>query len=161
MDELTQLIKKYIKYKYSSTRRFSEELGIPQTTIVSAIKNGVSGTAFTTVCKMCKALDIKLMNGIYPVVVTDTTTELIEKLSKLDDKGIHTVSTVLEMEYVRCQTEAEAMVVAEQNARIEAAKRNPIISSDDVPTKAEVGDLLNAIKESQAADEEDDGAEGE
>ena len=58
MDELTQLIKKNIKIKYSSTRRFAEELGIPQTTIVSAIKNGISGTAFTTVCKMCKALDI-------------------------------------------------------------------------------------------------------
>ncbi|MCD7775087.1 MAG: hypothetical protein LUH40_05870 [Clostridiales bacterium] len=149
MDELTQLIKKNIKYKYSSTRRFSEELGIPQTTIVSAIKNGVSGTAFTTVCKMCKALDIKLMNGIYPVVVTDTTTNLIEKLSKLDEKGIHTVSTVLEMEYVRCQTEAEAMAIAEKNAKLEAAKHNPIISLDQIPSKAEVGDLAKALTEQQ------------
>ncbi|MCD7828343.1 MAG: hypothetical protein LUG85_07420 [Clostridiales bacterium] len=149
MDELTQLIKKNIKYKYSSTRRFSEELGIPQTTIVSAIKNGVSGTAFTTVCKMCKALDIKLMNGIYPVVVTDTTTNLIEKLSKLDEKGIHTVSTVLEMEYVRCQTEAEAMAIAEKNAKLEAAKHNPFISLDQIPSKAEVGDLAKALTEQQ------------
>lgn len=148
MDELTQLIKKNIKYKYSSTRRFSEELGIPQTTIVSAIKNGVSGTAFTTVCKMCKALDIKLVNGIYPVVVTDTTKNLIEKMSKLDEKGIHTVTTVLEMEYVRCQTEAEAIAIAEKNAKIEAAKKNPIISSDQIPSKSEVGDLLKAINES-------------
>ena len=51
MDELTLLIKKNIKAKYSSTRRFSEKLQIPQTTIVSAMKNGVSGTAFATVCK--------------------------------------------------------------------------------------------------------------
>ena len=41
MDEFTQLIKKNIKSKYSSTKRFADELGIPQTTIVSAIKNGV------------------------------------------------------------------------------------------------------------------------
>lgn len=147
MDELTQLIKKNIKLKYSSTRRFSEELGIPQTTIVSAIKNGVSGTAFTTVCKMCKALDIKLINGIYPVVVTDTTTDLIKKLSKLDDKGIHTVTTVLEMEYVRCQAEAEAIAIAERNAKIEAAKNNPIISADRIPSKNEVSDLFKAMSD--------------
>lgn len=152
MDELTQLIKKNIKYKYSSTRRFSEELGIPQTTIVSAIKNGVSGTAFTTVCKMCKALDIKLVNGIYPVVVTDTTKNLIEKMSKLDEKGIHTVTTVLEMEYVRCQTEAEAIAIAEKNAKLEAAKNNPIIGSDQIPSKAEVNDLFKAINESDEMD---------
>lgn len=147
MDELTQLIKKNIKLKYSSTRRFSEELGIPQTTIVSAIKNGVSGTAFTTVCKMCKALDIKLVNGIYPVVVTDTTTNLIKKISKLDEKGIHTVTTVLEMEYVRCQAEAEAIALAEKNAKLEAAKNNPIISADQIPSKSEVSDLLKAMRD--------------
>lgn len=147
MDELTQLIKKRIKSKFSSTRRFSEELGIPQTTIVSAIKNGVSGTAFTTVCKMCKALDIKLVNGIYPVVVTDTTKNLIQKMSKLDEKGVHTVTTVLEMEYIRCKTEAEAVAVAEKNARLEAAKNNPIISTDKIPTTSEVGDLVQALND--------------
>ena len=145
MDELTQLIKKNIKYKYSSTRRFSEELGIPQTTIVSAIKNGISGTAFATVCKMCNALDIKLVNGIYPVVVSDITRNLIERLSKLDEKGIHTVSTVLEMEYIRCKTESEAVAIAEKNAKIEAAKTNPIISNDQIPSKSDVTDLLKAL----------------
>lgn len=147
MDELTQLIKKNIKLKYSSTRRFSEELGIPQTTIVSAIKNGISGTAFTTVCKMCKALDIKLVNGIYPVVVTDTTTNLIKKISKLDEKGIHTVTTVLEMEYMRCQAEAEAIALAEKNAKLEAAKNNPIISADQIPSKSDIADLFIAMSD--------------
>lgn len=145
MDELTQLIKRNIKEKYSSTRRFSEELGIAQTTIVSAIKNGVSGTAFTTVCKMCQALDIRLVNGIYPVVVTDKTKNLIQKMSKLDEKGIHTVTTVLEMEYIRCKTEAEAIAAAQKNAKLEAAKNNPIISVDEIPSKADIEDLLQAI----------------
>ncbi len=147
MDELTQLIKKNIKLKFSSTRRFSEELGIPQTTIVSAIKNGISGTAFSTVCKMCNALDIKLINGIYPVVVSDTTKNLIEKLSKLDDKGIHTVTTVLEMEYIRCMAESEAISIAEKNAKIENSKNYPIISSDQIPAKSDVNDLLKALEE--------------
>lgn len=148
MDELTLLIKKNIKSKYSSTRKFSEELGIPQTTIVSAIKNGVGGTAFTTVCKMCKALGIKIVNGIYPVAVTDTTKNLIEKLSKLDEKGIHTVATVLEMEYNRCRMEAEAIVVAETSAKGNGAI-SPIITADQVPTKAAVNDLLKAINEEE------------
>lgn len=147
MDELTQLIKKNIKLRYSSTRRFSEELGIPQTTIVSSIKNGVGGTAFTTVCKMCKALDIKFINGVYPVVVTDTTKNLIEKISKLDEKGLHTVATVLEMESIRCQTEAAAIALAERNAKLEASKNNPIISIDQIPNHSEVGSLLKALDE--------------
>ncbi len=145
MDELTQLIKKNIKQKYSSTRRFSEELGIPQTTIVSAIKNGISGTAFTTVCKMCNALDIKLMNGVYPVVVSDATTNLIERLSKLDEKGIHTVTTVLEMEYIRCQAENQAVALAEKNARLESNKNGSVLTAEQVPTKSAVTDLLKAI----------------
>lgn len=149
MDELTQLIKKNIKIKYSSTRRFAEELGIPQTTIVSAIKNGISGTAFTTVCKMCKALDIRLVNGIYPVVVTDTTTNLLKKISKLDEKGIHTVTTVTEMEFLRCQAEAETVTLAEQNARQENAKTYPVISSDQIPTKGDLSDLYIAMSEDQ------------
>ena len=145
MDELTQLIKKNIKHKFSSTRRFSEELGIPQTTIVSAIKNGVSGTAFATVCKMCNVLDIKLFNGIYPVVVSDTTRNLIEKLSKLDEKGIHTVSTVLEMEYIRCRTESDAVVIAEKNAKADSGKINPVLNSDEIPSKSDVTELLKAL----------------
>lgn len=128
MDELTQLIKKNIKLKYSSTRRFSEELGIPQTTIVSAIKNGISGTSFTTVCRMCRALDIKLVDGVYPVVITDNTKQLLKKLSQLDNKGLHTVSTVLEMEYNRCKN-----------------KNDSIIDIDDVPSKSEVSDFVKSL----------------
>ncbi len=142
MDELTQLIKKTIKYKFSSTRRFSEEIGIPQTTIVSSIKNGINGTAFSTVCKMCRALDIKLVDGIYPVVVSDTTKNIIDKLSKLDDKGIHTVATILEMEYVRCRTEADIVSVAEKNAN------EPIIlTGEQIPSKSDISELLRSISE--------------
>ncbi|MBR3867679.1 MAG: hypothetical protein IKM66_00040 [Clostridia bacterium] len=146
MDELTLLIKKNIKSKYSSTRKFAEELGIPQTTIVSAVKNGVGGTAFTTVCKMCKALGIRIVNGIYPVAVTDTTRQLIEKLSKLDEKGIHTVTTVLEMEYVRCRIEADAIAVAENNEKGDTAT-NPIITPEQVPTKSAINNLLKALND--------------
>lgn len=102
MDELTSLIKKCSKKKYNSTRVFSEVLGIPQTTIVSALKKGVSGTAFTTVVKMCNSLDIKLINGVYPAVIDQNAINLIRKISHLDEKGIYTVAAVVDAEYKRC-----------------------------------------------------------
>ena len=147
MDELTQLISKGIKDKYSSTRKFAEELGIPQTTIVSAIKNGVGGTSFTTVCKICAALDIKIMDGVYPVEVSDSTKKIIEKLSKLDEKGLHTVFTVLEMEYLRCQYEAENISFAEKNSRNENILSYPIIENSQLPAKSAIDNLLKALND--------------
>lgn len=151
MDELTELIKKGIKDKYSSTRKFSEELGIPQTTIVSALKNGVGGTSFTTVCKMCSALDIKIMDGVYPVEVSDSTKKIIEKISKLDEKGLHTVSTVLEVEYLRCQYEAENINFAENNAITENQLSYPIIENSKLPTKSAINNLLKALNDDEDA----------
>lgn len=151
MDELTLLVKKNIKEKYSSTRKFSEELGIPQTTIVSAIKNGVGGTSFTTVCKMCAALDIRIMNGLYPVEASDTLKTIIEKMSKLDEKGLHTVATVLEMEYIRCKYELDNISFAEQNAIPKELKSYPILENSQVPTNSAINNLLKALNDDEDA----------
>lgn len=149
MEELTQLIKKNIKLKYSSTKRFAQEIGIPQTTIVSALKNGISGTSFSTVCKMCQALDIKLINGIYPVAVSDTTTNLIKKMSQLDEKGIHTVTTVMEMEYMRCMAETENFDSSQKNVVSQPIKAGKLTLSDEFPTKNDVTKLFIAINDNQ------------
>ena len=82
----------------------------------------------------------------HPVAVTDTTRQLIEKLSKLDEKGIHTVATVLEMEYVRCRIEADAIAVAENSEKRDNTT-NPIIPAEQVPTKSDVNDLLKALND--------------
>ncbi len=102
MEGLTPIIKNNIKTKYKSVRRFSEELGVPQSTVVSALKKGVSGTAFDTVCKMCSLLDIKLVEGMYPVSFDDEMKDIIEKSAALDAMGKHAVHSVLLMEYARC-----------------------------------------------------------
>lgn len=102
MDGLTPIIKKNIKTKYKSVRRFSEALGVPQSTVVSALKKGVSGTAFDTVCRMCSLLDIKLVDGLYPVSFDEAMKDIIEKSAFLDAMGKHAVHTVLLMEYNRC-----------------------------------------------------------
>lgn len=144
MDELSMLIKKSIKSKYGSTRAFSEELGIPQTTIVSSIKNGVGGTSFSTVCKMCNALDIKLINGIYPARVTEGAKDLIIKMANLDEKGLHTVATILEMEYTRCKNEEAAVNKAVETARREIELKNNSTDDDSLSTE-DVKSLLKSF----------------
>ena len=102
MDELTSLIKAEIKKQYKSVRRFSAEIGIPQSTIISAIKKGVSGTAFDTVVKMCTYLDIKLSfnSGVF---MDKEKSELLNAFSELDEIGKHTVKTVCNVEALRCK----------------------------------------------------------
>lgn len=105
-DDLTMLIKKTIRARFRSNRKFCDQTGIPPTTLSGALRHGVGGTAFDTVMKICGELDIRLMNGVYPVVLTRETAELITKLSRLDEKGLHTAATVIGMEYARVQAEA-------------------------------------------------------
>lgn len=102
MDQLTALIKQEIKKQYKSVRQFTAYLDIPYTTIASALKNGVGGTAYDTVTKICKALDIQMVNYQDPVLVNDDVLELLSRYNALDEKGAHAVRTVLELESARC-----------------------------------------------------------
>ena len=97
MDELTLLIKQEIKKQFRSVRQFAFSVGIAQTTVVSALKNGVSGTGFSTVMKICKALDIQVFDYSIPLVINDNA---------LDKLAEHTVQTVLNVEYERCKADA-------------------------------------------------------
>lgn len=105
MDELTMLIKHEIKKQYRSVRKFAMSVGIAQTTVVSALKNGVSGTAFSTVMKICEALNIEVFNYSVPLIMTDEIITILKKYNVLDKMGEHTVQTVLDMEYARCVLE--------------------------------------------------------
>ena len=102
MKELTDLIYSEIKKQYKSVRKFAMALGIPQTTVASALKNGISGTSYETVVKMCKALNIEIINSHNHVKLTDDTLEMLVKINSLDDYGIHTMKTLLDLEYERC-----------------------------------------------------------
>lgn len=107
MDELTQLIKQEIKKQYRSVRQFAFSIGIAQTTVVSALKNGVSGTGFSTVIKICEALDIQVFDYSTPLVMNDNVMNLIKKYNALDKLAEHTVQTVLNVEYDRCKADAK------------------------------------------------------
>ncbi len=109
MDNLTELISREIKKQYRSVRRFAMSLGIPQTTVASTLKNGISGTAYATVVKMCEALDIKLVNYDTPLLIDEKMLSMLEMLNTLDPVGLHTVETVLYVEHKRCTNDSIAV----------------------------------------------------
>lgn len=103
MDKLTNTVYTEIKRQYKSVRRFALSIGIPQTTLASALKNGIGGTSYDTVVKICEALNIKLINYKNPIKIDSNILMFLEKYNTLDDYGVHTIQTVLDMEYDRCQ----------------------------------------------------------
>ena len=111
MDELTMTIKNEIKRQYKSVRQFAAALDIPQSTIISARRKGIGGTAFDTVVKMCSALGIKLSinSGLF---MDKEKTELLEVFSELDDRGRNTVKSVCNVELLRCRNIPVMSVVA-------------------------------------------------
>lgn len=58
MDKKTELLKTEILKQYPSVRAFARACEIPNGTIVSAFNNGIEGTAWVKVIKMCDLLGI-------------------------------------------------------------------------------------------------------
>jgi lambda repressor-like predicted transcriptional regulator len=52
VDSITKLIKTEIKRQYKSVRKFSEESGIPYSTLSNALSKGIGGTSYDTVIKI-------------------------------------------------------------------------------------------------------------
>lgn len=102
MDSITSLIKAEIKKQYSTLKKFSEISGIPYSTLANALTKGVGGTSYDTVVKICKLLDIKQSIDSDMVLFNEQFHEFFTMLAALDDQGLHTVNTVLNMEYNRC-----------------------------------------------------------
>ncbi len=101
MTELSEMIEKEIKKQFKSTRKFAEEIGVAQTTVVSAIKSGLKGTAYETVVRICEKLGIELINYHSHIVMTDDVINLINMYNALDEKGAHAVMAFASMEFNR------------------------------------------------------------
>ena len=101
MDNLTKIIQQEIARQFKSVRQFSFAVGIPLSTVNSALHNGVGGSSYDTVVKMCKTLGIKTVSDDGAFYLTEETKELLERYAKLDDYGRHTVKSVLKVEYDR------------------------------------------------------------
>jgi len=101
MDELTKLIKTEIKRQFRSVRQFSMYIGVPQSTIVTALQKGIGGTSFETIMQICKVLDIKPVPGDEGVYLDGERRELLERYSHLDAEGKKTVRAVAAVELLR------------------------------------------------------------
>lgn len=111
MDSVTSLILSEIKKQYGSRKEFCKVSGIPYSTVSSALTKGVGGTSYDTVVKMCKLLKIRQSEDAGLVLLNEEFYEFYRKLSSLDEQGLHTVGTVLNMEYNRCVDAGTAPVV--------------------------------------------------
>ena len=103
MDNLTKLVRDEITRQYRSVRQFAFAVDIPLSTINSALLNGVGGSSFDTVMRICKILGIKAMSDDAALYLTDDTEKLLTQYAKLDDYGRHTISSVMQVEYDRCK----------------------------------------------------------
>jgi hypothetical protein len=101
MDELTKLIKTEIKKQFRSVRQFSMYIGVPQSTIVTALQKGIGGTSFETIMRICEVLSIKPVIGDTVVFMDSEKRELLERYSRLDDAGMRAVRAVTAVELLR------------------------------------------------------------
>ncbi|MBR0507810.1 MAG: hypothetical protein IJJ86_04300 [Clostridia bacterium] len=101
MDELTKLIKTEIKKQFRSVRQFSMYIGVPQSTIVTALQKGIGGTSFETIMQICKVLDIKPVPGDESVFLDGERRELLERYTKLDAEGKKAVRALTAIELLR------------------------------------------------------------
>ena len=101
MEELTQLIRKEIKRQYRSVRQFSMAIGVPQSTIVTALQKGIGGTSFSTIMTICKVLGIKPVLGEDGLFLDRESRTLLERYALLDERGRQTVRALTEVEVLR------------------------------------------------------------
>ena len=123
MDKLTEIIAEEIKKQYKSVRKFSEATGIAQTTIISALKKGISGTAYGTVVKICSQLHIELVNYDSHIVMTNDVLDLTNMYNCLDEKGMHAVMAFAAMEYDRCNNNNNYITKASSFAKMSVERK--------------------------------------
>lgn len=102
MDNLTKIIRSEISKQYRSVRQFALAVGVPLSTVNSALNNGVGGSSFDTVVLICKALGIKALGDDAAFYLTEKTEELLTRYATLDEYGRHTIDAVMRVEYERC-----------------------------------------------------------
>ncbi|MBR5279676.1 MAG: helix-turn-helix transcriptional regulator [Clostridia bacterium] len=114
MDTITQLIKAEIKKQYKSVRQFSEKSGIPYSTLSNALSKGIGGTSYETVVKICNLLNLKQVYDTDITVFDNQCYEICTMLTALDERAVHTLKTILSVEFERCtsnQTSGSALGV--------------------------------------------------
>ena len=88
----TQVLKTVILQKYRSVRQFAAVMDIPYSTLVTALERGIEGMAYSTVIRMCEALELNPVD-FSPLEESDglsgqiITRKVMEKYNKLNRAG--------------------------------------------------------------------------
>jgi len=123
MDELTKLIKAEIKKQFRSVRQFSMYIGVPQSTIVTALQKGIGGTSFETIMQICEVLDIKPVSGDNTVFLDGEKRELLNRYARLDEGGKKAVRAVAAVEFLRV---TDAATYETFSAELKEAQEAPV-----------------------------------
>ncbi len=137
MDLLTAAIKKEIALRYKSVRRFSIESGIPQSTLVSALKKGFGGTSYDTVMYICKLLELNPFD-YSPAGQQNPPVTITSAYYELDPIGRHTVDSIITVELLRCKGSVIGLAAAYEGMGLET-----FVSQQD---QAEAAEALREIK---------------
>ena len=136
-------IKNAILAQYKSVREFSNIVGIPNSTLVSALdkENGIGGMAVEKVVKICEALnlDIKTFDPIQETPLSNFTTtlseqELLIKYRQLDTYGKDTIDYLLSRELDRYKQFKQQQTDQKKKAELQALKEeytNTVINQPD------------------------------
>jgi len=143
VNKLTETISNEIKKQYKSIRKFSEATGIAQTTIVSALKKGIGGTAYDTVVKICSCLHIGLVNYESHIVMTNDVVDLTNIYNCLDEKGMHAVMAFAAMEYDRCNNNNSYITAAASFARMSVERKANLAQSGEPEIVGSVSEEIN------------------
>ena len=76
-----EILKKEILGQYRSVRQFAMEMGIPYSTLVTALERGIEGMAYGTVIKMCDKLSLN------PVDFSSLENRVMQYYMKLNQEG--------------------------------------------------------------------------
>ena len=124
------LIKNEIKSQYKSLSRFSEASGIPYSTLSNALAKGVGGTSYDTVVKICRLLNIKQSYDSDILLFNSEFYDIYQKLTELDEQGVHTVRTVLNVEYNRCTNSEDSTIKAFNGIGFAINKKKKVHNDD-------------------------------
>lgn len=82
-----EILKQEILKQYKSVRQFAIEMGIPYSTLVTALDRGIEGMAYGTVIRMCDKLSLNPVD--------------FSPLEKEDDLGERILENKVMQDYVR------------------------------------------------------------
>lgn len=99
--EKTLLLKKAILSRYRSIRQFAGVMEIPYSTLVTALERGVDGMAYSTVIRMCRALelnpiDFSSLEETRALSEQITTRRVMDKYNRLNRSGRERILSIMD-----------------------------------------------------------------